>query len=131
MKHLFKKDDDFRHESGAGFIKYIVIIVVILVVVFFSQQGRFSGEGKTSTFVNGTVEQVEASVAKGSGWVIDKVFPNIAGEVQKRGEMVKEGVEKEKEKISETATEKIKNYFTGITDSILHPEENNNCDCKE
>lgn len=113
-----------------GFAKYIVIIIVILFVVFLSQEGRFSGEGKTFTFVNGVVDQAQAFVAKGSGWVMDKVFPNIAGEVQKRGEMVKDGVEKEKEKISESATEKVKNYFSGITDSILHPGENN-CDCKK
>lgn len=117
-----------------GFIQYIVIIGIILAVAFLSQGGSllgFLGQGKTFTFVNDAMSQAQAYLAKGSNWVADKVFPGISSEVQKRGEMVREGVEKEKEKITESATEKIKNYFSGITESVLHPGTPQNCEPPE
>lgn len=102
--------------------------------MFLSQRGSLLGGGKTFTFVNEMLDQTQNYLAKGSGWVMDKAFPNIVGEAQKRGEMIAEGVEEQKEKVSESILEKAKNYFSGISDAIFHPgekEENKNdtCEC--
>lgn len=110
-----------------GFVKYILVIIVILVVVFFSQRAYLFKKGNTFTFVSDAMSQAQDYLAKGSGWVSEKVFPKIGGEVQKRGDMIKNEVNKEKEKVSESIAEKIQNYFSGIADSVLHPGENNNC----
>jgi hypothetical protein len=115
-----------------GFIKYFLIIGVILLVVFFSQKSDLSGKGKTFTFVNDTVGQAQEYFTMGQEWLASRVLPTISGEVEKRGEMVKEGVEKEKEKISENVSEKIKNYFSSIKDSVLNKKENkedSECNC--
>jgi len=110
-----------------GFIKYFVIIGVIFGIVFLSQQVHILDKGKNSAFANDAVQQAEAYVAKGSGWVMDKVFPSISGEVQKRGEMVTEGINDQKEKVSENISGKISNYFSGVTESVLHPGDPQNC----
>lgn len=116
------------------FIKYFLIIGVILLIVFFSQNSNLLGKGKTFTFVDDTVGQAQEYFTRGQEWLASRVLPTISGEVEKRGEMVKEGVEKEKEKISETVGEKIKNYFSSVKDSVLNKKENKensecNCDC--
>lgn len=100
-----------------GFIKNIVIIIVILVAVFFSQKADFRENGKS--LLSQTAGQV-------SGWVKDNALPKISGEVEKRGEMIKNEINQEKQKISETIGEKIKNYFSGIIDNIFNPGKNNN-----
>lgn len=110
-----------------GFIHYFVIIAVILGVAFFSQNQKILGEGKNFSFVNNAISQAEGYVAKGSGWVMDRVFPNISGEVQKRGEMVIDGVNNKKEEVQENISEKISDYFSGVTESVLHPGEPQNC----
>jgi len=109
-----------------GFIKNFVIIGIILAVLVLSQREHLFGKGKTFTFVNGAVEQAEEYITQGTGWFMSKAFPSISGEVQKRGDMVKEGVSEQKEKITESATEKIKNYFSGITDAVIHPGNSSN-----
>jgi len=102
-----------------GFIKYIVIIAVILIVIFLSQQAYFKGIGK-NIFLQGSGVAQEY-LSKGSDWAQNSVYPKISGEVQKRGDMIKNEINQEKEKISQTIGEKIKNYFSGVADSILHP----------
>ncbi len=110
-------------QQEKGFIKYIIIIAVILVFVFLSQQAysRFFGK----TLISDATDQIKAYVAKGSNWVASKVYPKIAEEVQNRGEVIKNEVTKEKEKVSENILKKVENYFAGISNSILHPGENN------
>jgi len=107
-----------------GFIKYIVIIAVILIVVFFSQQAYFKGIGKNASSKGSGV--VQDYLTKGSNWVKDSVYPKISGEVQKRGDIIKNEIQIEKQKVSESIGEKLKNYFSGVADSILHPGQNNN-----
>ncbi|MFH1968550.1 MAG: hypothetical protein ABIJ84_04135 [bacterium] len=115
------------------FLKYFIIVGVVVAVAFLSQQVNLVGREKTFTFVNDSVSQAKIYAAIGTDWLTDKVLPNIRGEVQKRGEMVAQGVTEQvndqKEKVTESVTTKIKNYFSGITDSILHPGENN-CECQ-
>jgi hypothetical protein len=41
--------------------------------------------------------------------------------------MIQAGVNDQQQKVSETITEKIKNYFTGVEESILHPGTPQNC----
>jgi hypothetical protein len=117
-----------------GFIKYFVIIGVILFVVFLSQKSNFLGEGKTFTFVNNATNQAQTYLTRGQEWLASNLMPKISEEVEKRGEMVKEGVENEKEKISENVSEKIKNYFSSVKDSVLNKKDNKDdsecvCDC--
>ena len=108
-----------------GFIKYIVIIIVILAVVFLSQQVYSRAIGKT--LISDATGQAKTYMAKGSDWVMSNIYPKISGEVQKRGDIIKTEVDQEKNKVSENIGTKISNYFSGVTDSVLHPGENNNC----
>jgi len=120
--------------EGKSLIKYSVIIVAILLVVFLGQQAYFREMGKT--LVSATAGQAAAYLAKGSNWVTSAIYQKISGlpeqagqELQKRGEAIQnevaQQVEQQKEKISENILDKTKNYFSGISDSILHPGENN------
>ena len=108
-----------------GFIKYIIIIAVIIGFVFLSQQAFSRGFGKN--LISDATDQAKAYVAKGSNWVVSNVYSKIAGEVQNRGDVIKNEINKEKEKVTENILQKAENYFSGIKDSILHPGENNNC----
>ena len=112
-------------EKEKGFIKYIIIIAVIIGFVFLSQQAFSRGFGKN--LVSDATDQAKAYVAKGSNWVVSNVYSKIAGEVQNRGDVIKNEINKEKGKITENILQKAENYFSGIKDSILHPGENNNC----
>lgn len=112
-------------DAQRGFIKYFVIIVVILAVVFLSQRVLSGGAGKTIVYDLGN--QAKTYAAKGSNWVMSKIYPTISEEVQKRGDTIKNEIDEQKNNISESIGKKIKNYFSGVTDSILHPGENNNC----
>ena len=107
------------------FIKYIVIIVVILVIVFLSQQIYFKGIEKN--FIFDAANQASVYMAKGSSWALSAIYPKISGEVQKRGDMIKTEINQEKNKISENILNKTKNYFSGIANSIIHPETPQNC----
>jgi predicted PurR-regulated permease PerM len=109
---------------GKGIIIYIVIIIVILAVVFLSQQPSLKEFGKNLFSLSQGYNKTGEYVANGSNWVKDNILSKIGGEVQKRGDMAKEGITEQKEKISESVGEKIKNYFSGIVDSVFHPGEN-------
>jgi len=93
------------------------------------------GEGKTFIFVNGTADRARDFTSVGVKWLSDRALPVISGEAQKRGGMLTAGVaeqvngkiNEQKEKISESISEKIKNYFSGVTESILHPGTPQNC----
>lgn len=105
-------------------IKNMTIAVIILAVVYFSQNPSFSNLGKN--VFSGSLRAVGGDYwAKGSNWVTNDLFPKIGGEVQKRGDMAQEGITEQKEKISESIGENIKNYFSGIVDSVFHSKENN------
>lgn len=106
-------------------IKYIIIIAIILMIAVLSQQPYFRAIGES--LVNKITGPAETYMTKGSGWVKDSVLPTVGGEVQKRGDLIKQEVAQEKEKISENILEKAKNYFSGIADSILHPGTPQNC----
>ena len=103
----------------------ISAIVIILAIAFFSQKSYFEKSGET--LISGATDQASAYLAKGSDWVMSNVFSKITGEVQKRGDLIQTELTKEKEKISENVGEKIGNYFSGITNSILHPGTANSC----
>ena len=97
----------------------IIGIIVVAAVVFLSQQAYFRGIGKNIFLQGANVAQ--DYLTKGSNWAKDSVYPKISGEVQKRGDIIKNEINAEKEKISETIGEKIKSYFSGVADSIFHP----------
>lgn len=114
-----------------GFIKYFIVIGVLLTAVFLSQRVDLFEKKQTFSFTSGAVSQAQTYLGDGSKWLTDKIYPNVSSEAQKRGAMVVSGVNEQKEKVSESITKKIKNYFSGISDSILHPGELNkdNCSC--
>ena len=101
------------------FAVYIVIIIIILAAIFFSRQPFFRERGKNLfSPVSGTAQDY---LKKGSNWVNDSVYPKISGEVEKRGDMIKDEINAEKEKVSQTIGEKIKDYFSGVVDSVFNP----------
>lgn len=108
-----------------GFVKYIIGFAAVLAAAFFSQSGYFKQNVQNSFFKgSGPVQEF---FAKGSNWVRDIIYPKITGEVEKRGDMIKTEVAQEKAKVTENVGEKIKNYFSGIGDSIFHPGSQQNC----
>lgn len=108
-----------------GFIKYIVIIIVILIIIFLSQQAYLQGTG--NNLISDATDQASAYLTKGSNWVTSQIYPKISGEVQNRGDMIKNEIAQEKNKISENILEKTKNYFSGVANSVLHPGTPQNC----
>jgi predicted PurR-regulated permease PerM len=103
----------------------VIAIIIVLMVAYFSQKETFSRPG--DTLISNVTNQAKGFLAKGSDWVMTNIYPKISGEVQKRGDIIKDEVNSEKEKISESIGEKISNYFSGVTDSILHPGTPQNC----
>lgn len=106
-------------------LKYIIIIGIILGIVFASQF-MYSNEF-TKNFADNATGQLKKYMASGSNWVAANVYPAISGEVQKRGEEVQNGINSQTQNISDNVVKKVENYFSGISNSILHPGENNNC----
>lgn len=103
----------------------IIAIVIVLAVAFLSQKSYFNGTEKT--FIYGATDQAKLYLAKGVNWATSTVYPKINEETQKRGDIIKNEVDKEKQKISENIGQKISNYFSGVSDSILHPGTPQNC----
>ncbi len=103
----------------------IIAIIIVLVVVFLSQQAYFRGIGKT--LISDATNQAKAYLAKSSGWAMSKIYPTISQDVQNRGDMIKNEVNQEKNKVSENIGTKIGNYFSGVANSILHPGASQNC----
>jgi len=112
-------------QIAGRFIKYILIIVAILGIVFLGQQAFV--RGVSENVISRASDQIRTYVAKGSKWAVSAIISPISGGVEGGKEAITNEITQEKEKISESVGEKIKNYFSGITDSILHPGENNNC----
>jgi predicted PurR-regulated permease PerM len=108
-----------------SFIISIIAIVAILAAAFLSQQAYTKALG--NNLISAATNQVDAYATKGSAWVMSNVYPKITGEVQKRGAIIQNEVNQEKQKVSENIGQKIQNYFSGITNSILHPGQTNTC----
>jgi len=108
-----------------GLIKYIAIVVVIVVLVFLSQQAYFSQAGKD--LVSKASNLANGYWTKGSDWAKNEAYSKISEEVQKRGEIIKNEVNSEKEKVSENIGTKISNYISGVTNSIVHPGTSQTC----
>ncbi|MCX6721484.1 MAG: hypothetical protein NT026_02710 [Candidatus Staskawiczbacteria bacterium] len=106
-------------------LKYVIIMAIILFVVVLSQQPYFKQWGKG--LVDKVTNPAQTYMTKGSSWAKDTVLPEISGEVQKRGDIIKQEVAQEKQKVSENIGEKISNYFSGVANSILHPGAPQNC----
>lgn len=108
-----------------GIIKYIAVIIIVLLIAFFSQQAYYQGTEKT--FISDAKNYAAAYLAKGSNWATSKIYPKVSGEVQKRGDIIKNEIKQEKEKVSENIGEKISNYFSGVANSVMHPGDPQNC----
>ncbi len=100
-------------------VVYIVIVFVILAAIFLSRQPAVSELGE-ALFLP-VANMAQDYLKKGSNWVNDTVYSKIGGEVEKRGDMIQEGINAEKEKVSQTIGEKIKEYFSGVVDSVFNP----------
>lgn len=80
--------------------------------------------------VSGVTDQAGAYLAKGSSWIISKIYPKISTEVQNGGAAVSNGISDTTKKMSEnisTAEKNVVNYFSEIADSIAGK---NNDTCK-
>ncbi len=113
-----------------GIIQSISIIIIILVIVFLSQQPYFRKVGEN--VYNQTVPQVGSYWSKADNWARANIYPKISdiyskvsSGAQDRGESIKNDLNQEKQKVSENFGEKIKNYFSGIVDSVFHPSSEN------
>jgi predicted PurR-regulated permease PerM len=103
----------------------ISAIIIVLGIVFLSQQANLGGVGKD--LISSVTNQAKAYASDGFDSALSKIYPTISEEVQKRGDIIKNEVAQEKQKISENIGQKISNYFSGVTDSILHPGTSQNC----
>ena len=115
-------------QNQKKFIKYIIIVAIILSIVFLSQQSYSREFGKNLFFK--ASETISGYWTKGSNWVTDDVYPKVNEDVQKRGEIIKNEIDSEKEKVSTNIGDKIKNYFSGIAESVIHPG-NNSCEATQ
>jgi len=116
-------------QQEKGFIKYIVIIGVIVAAVILSQQVYFGKIGKD--LYSKASEAVLGYWAKGANWATDAAYTKVGEEVQKRGEIIKNEINSEKQKISESVVQKVGDYFSGIANSIVRPGNNNSCQTPE
>jgi predicted PurR-regulated permease PerM len=103
----------------------LVGIIIVLGAVFFGRQAYTQGFGKN--LVSDATSKAQAYLAKGSDWAMSTIYPKVSGEVAKRGDMIKNEVAQEQQKVSENIGTKIKNYFSGIADSVVHPGTPQNC----
>ena len=102
----------------------IIAVIIILIIVFLSQRvysGKFG-----QNLISDAKNQTGAYLTKGANWAISTIYPKIAGEVQNRGEAIKNEISSGEQKISDTK-KNIENYFSGIKYSILNPSANNTC----
>ena len=102
-----------------------IIVIVILVGVFISQQAYSKGVGKN--LISDATSQAKAVLAQGTNWAAANVYPKITGEVQARGEAIKNEVGNEQKKVSENIGQKISDYFSGVANAITHPGVPQNC----
>ncbi len=91
-----------------GFIKNILAIAVLLTVVFFSQQPYLRDSGRS------LYSQCNQYLAKARDWVYVTIYPKVRSEAEKRGEVVSQEFEKQKNNFFQDIWEKIKNYFAKI-----------------
>ena len=115
-----------KMENKKRLIIYTIAIITVSALVFMSQQTYFNNTADKNLFSN-----ISASVydrfAEGVNWVTDKAYPTLVEESQRRGEMAKNAIDEQKEKISENVLEKVGNYFSGIKNSIINPGSPQNC----
>lgn len=114
-------------ENKKKLIIYIGAIAIILVSIFMSQQSYFSYATKDKNLFSNVSAAIYDHWADGIDWVSNKAYPTLLEESQRRGEMAKNAVEEQKEKISENVLEKVGNYFSGIKNSIINPGAQQNC----
>lgn len=103
------------------FATYIVIIIIILTAIFLSRQPFF--RERVKSLFEPLSNTIQNYLKNGSDWVVDSFYPKISGEVEKRGDAIKQEIDAEKEKISQTIGEKIKEYFSGVVDNIFNPDK--------
>jgi hypothetical protein len=108
-------------------IKNIIIIAIILGLVVVSQQPHVKSWGQNAlSWVEKTADPYTSKV---TDLFENKVYPVVSGEVSKKvdiaGQEINLQIETQKEKISQSLAEKIKNYFSNIIDSIFFPNKIN------
>jgi hypothetical protein len=109
-------------------LKNLIIILIILGVVFIGQQ-YFSKEPGDSLFAK-TANTTKGFWSTAEDWFKTNVYPRVSQEAQNRGEEIKNELQNQKEKISESVGEKIKNYFTNVVDSVLNiKKDDSNIEC--
>ena len=101
----------------------IIAIIVILVVVYLSQQPYFGGFGKT--LVSDATNKAQAVLTKGYNSAMSAIMPKISNPIHNGGEVIQNGVNGVKQKISDTQ-KNIQNYFSGIQNAV-EGKSNSSC----
>ena len=104
-------------------VRNLFIILVILALVFMSQQPQSRQYGKD--LYGQASAYVQSWWQAGYNYVLQTIYPKIGGEVQKRQEVIKQELQQEKEKISQSLWQKIKNYLADILNRVFHPSSYN------
>ena len=92
---------------------YIIIIAIIMLLIFLGQRGYFDNLNET-LFIEGAF----GYWAKGTKDAVNNTYSTLSDEAQKRGEIIKEEINSEKENISKNVLQKVGDYFSGIANSI-------------
>ena len=111
-----------------GYKRYILGFLVTLGAVYFSQQSNSMEFGRSlftidTTKPSSAIANSKNFVAGASSWLSEKV----AGEVAKRGDIIKDELAQEKQKVKENILQRVEKYFDGIGNSILGKNEPQNC----
>ena len=93
------------------FSKNIIIIGIILTAVFLSRQPYFIQKG---SFWIARGQQIGAEYQqKLSDWFKAGIYPSLSSEAEKRGGMLAEEAQKQKDNVLKRIWNKIRNYFSG------------------
>jgi len=95
--------------KNRGFIVNIVLIAVILAVVFLSQWEYLKPFGKI--LFSWGEKEINLYWTKTTDWFKESLYPKITGEVEKRGEPLKEEAITQKDNVVKNIWGKIKIYF--------------------
>jgi predicted PurR-regulated permease PerM len=103
----------------------IIAVIIVAAVVFLSQQAYLKVVGRT--LISNATNQAKAYLADGTNWAVSKIYPTISGEVQAKGDMIKNEIGQAQQNVSENIGKKISNYVSGISNAVVHPGTPQNC----
>lgn len=101
-------------------IRNIIIILIIFAILILSQQSYFGGLGKE--LYKKIEEWGKVSWQKCENFWNKHILHRVTSEIEKRQNIAKQEIKNETKEISQNIWEKIKNYFSGVSNQT--PQEN-------